>query len=152
MSALDSSAMISLLAEEPEAAVVEALLVSANEEGEGNVYAHTVDLIEVRYDLLRAGTPENADEKMQLLRDAGVIERHDMDADFARQIAILIAQVRALPPDAQTGKRPTLALGDAFGVCLANRLGVRSSPKIVAKLGRCKKRIWLMRLSCAKIP
>lgn len=135
MSVLDSSAMISLLTEEPEAAVVEALLVSANEEAEGNVYAHTVNLIEVHYDLLRAGTPENAEEKMQFLRDAGIIERRDMDADFARQIALLIAQARALPPDSQTGKRPTLALGDAFGVCLANRLGASFVTKDRSEIG-----------------
>ena len=73
--------------------------------------------------MLRVGTGANAEEKMQLLRDAGIIERRDMDADFARQIALLIAQARALPPDARTGKRATLALGDTFGVCLANRLG-----------------------------
>ena len=114
--------MISFLAGEPEAMTVEALLVAANEEAEGNVYAHTVNLIEVHYDLLRVGTRANADARMQLLRDAGIIERRDMDAEFARSIALLIARARSLPVDAATGKRPTLALGDAFGVCLANYL------------------------------
>lgn len=135
MSALDSSAMLALLQSEPEAMIVEALLVSANDEGEGRVYAHTVNLIEVHYDLLRTQTRAEADAGLQTLRDAGVIERRDMDADFARQIALLIAQARALPPDAQTGKRPSLALGDAFGVCLANRLGASFVTKDRREIG-----------------
>ena len=123
MTVLDSSAMLALLQSEPEAVIVEALLVSANEEGEDNVYAHSVNIIEVHYDLLRTQTRAEADAGIQTLKDAGIIERRDMDAEFARDIALLIARARSLPINAATGKRPTLALGDAFGVCLANRLG-----------------------------
>ncbi len=123
MTVLDSSAMLAFLHREPEAALVEALLISANEEGEENVYAHAVNLIEVYYDLLRTQTPAEAEAGIETLRLAGVTERRDLDDVFWREIATLIAAARALPPDPTTGKRSTLALGDGFGVCLANRLG-----------------------------
>ena len=114
--------MLAFLQREPEGTLVEALLVASNEEGEDEVYAHTVNLIEVYYDLLRTQTRAEAEAGIETLVNAGVIERRDLDPNFWRDIALLIAQARALPPDPVTGRRPSLALGDAFGVALSNRL------------------------------
>ena len=126
---LDSSAMVAYLTGEPEGETVRALLEGAHADSENAlIYAHSVNLAETFYHITLAQPdlplPERetlAEAAMQILRDVGVVERSDMDAQFWRSIARIIHQARALPTTA--GTRGTLALGDAFGVCLANRLG-----------------------------
>lgn len=124
---LDSSAMIAFLADEPEAAKVEAVLIQADEEAEGEVYAHAVNLAEVFYDAQNAATNAGlpspttiAEAEIARLISLGVRERNDMDGAFWRDIADLISRVRTTPT--LQGVRGNLALGDGFGVALSRRL------------------------------
>ena len=126
---LDSSAMVAYLMGEPEGQSVRAIFESASADNESvKIYAHSVNLAEVYYHVLRANETLTPDERealaqgaIKVLKEAGVRERNDMDADFWRAIARTIQAARALPtPD---GGRGNLALGDAFGVALSNRLG-----------------------------
>jgi len=116
---LDSSAMIAWLQGEPEGVHVDALL-SFVEEGEGEVFAHSANLCEVFYRAMASATREDARNSITLLRDAGVQERNDLDVLFWEDMATTIAKARTLFK--ADGTKATLALGDAFGVCLANRL------------------------------
>ncbi len=119
---LDSSAMIAQLTGEPEGEAVNALLVQRNDESEDiSLFAHSVNLCEVFYHVVAPRNAQVAEESLQRLFEDGVIERNDMDGAFWRQIAGNIVAARSLiKPD---GTRAALALGDAFGVTLANRLG-----------------------------
>jgi len=118
---LDSSAMLALLNGEPEGQLVRALLIQADEEGEGEVYAHAVNLAEVFYNVMGRTDRATAEAEIERLFSLGVRERRDLDGAFWRDVAATIAAARALvSPD---GTRAHLALGDAFGVVLANRLG-----------------------------
>ncbi len=122
---LDSSAMIAYLRGEPEGETVRALLESARQDAESAaIFAHSVNLAEVFYHVLNQTQSEAlAEDAIAVIRAAGVAERNDMDDEFWREIARLIHAARALPSDpANSSKRSNLALGDAFGVCLANRL------------------------------
>jgi uncharacterized protein with PIN domain len=118
--ALDSSAMIAWLNDEPEAPIVDAVLAQIEEEG-AQVFAHSVNLAEVYYHVVQDEDEPAAEEAISLLLDTGIIERPDIDGDFWRDIARTIAAARRLPKP--SGGRENLALGDAFGVALANRLG-----------------------------
>lgn len=113
--------MLAFLADEPEADVVEAILIQADEEAEGEVYAHAVNLAEVFYDVQSKTSAARAAWEIQRLFSLGVRERNDMDGVFWRDIADLIACVRTTPN--LQGVRGNLALGDAFGVALSRRLG-----------------------------
>lgn len=119
---LDSSAMIAQLTGEPEGEAVNALFLQRNDEGEDiSLFAHPVNLCEVFYHVAAQRNAQIAEESLTRLFEDGVIERNDMDAAFWRQIAGNIVAARSLiKPD---GTRATFALGDAFGVTLANRLG-----------------------------
>ncbi len=127
--ALDSSAMVAYLMAEPEGEAVRALFESADADAETiSIYAHSANLAEVYYHVLRDNETLPPDEREALaedaitvLKDAGVIECDDMDADFWRDVARIIQAARALPTP--SGGRGNLALGDAFGVALSNRLG-----------------------------
>ena len=117
---LDSSAMLAFLADEAEANVVEALLIQADEEAEGEVYAHALNLAEVFYDVQSHTDAARAEAEIQRLLSLGVRERNDMDGLFWRDVADLIAQVRTR--SSLQGTRGNLALGDAVGVALTRRL------------------------------
>ncbi len=117
---LDSSAMIAWLDGEPEGAHVEAIF-GAFDEGEAEVMAHATNLCEVFYHVQIDTDEATAGAAIAMLRARGVTERADMDADFWQDMARMIATARTmiLP----SGATANLALGDAFGVALANRLG-----------------------------
>ena len=118
---LDSSAMIAQLRGEPEGEAVNALFLQRNEEGESiSLFAHSINLCEVFYHVATQQNEQAAEESLKRLFEDGVRERNDLDGPFWRQIGNNIVAARALiKPD---GTRATLALGDAFGVTLANRL------------------------------
>ncbi len=118
---LDASAMLAFLADEPEADVVEALLIQADEEAEGEVYAHAVNLAEVFYGIMGQTNAAHAEIEIQRLLSLGIRERNDMDGAFWRDVARLVVVGRQLPKP--VGGRGNLAFGDACGVALANRLG-----------------------------
>ncbi len=116
--------MLAYLKGEPEGQLVTRLFKT-----KGAVFlAHSVNLCEVVYDF---GPPSveqnrlNAESALQRLRQVcRVEERADLDSQFWHDVARLIAERRAMPRDpARPQAVPRLALGDAFGVCLANRVG-----------------------------
>lgn len=118
--------MIAYLRGEPEGETVRSLLESAQQDGESAlVCTHSVNLAEVYYHVLgETGDETLAEAAIFTLQDAGVVVRNDMDDEFWREIARLIHAARMMPLDpTNLSKRSNLALGDAFGVCLANRLG-----------------------------
>ena len=117
---LDSSAMIAWLEGEPEGAHVEAIF-GAFDEGEAEVFAHATNLCEVFYHVQLDTDEATAHAAIAVLHARGLVERSDMDAGFWQEMARTIATARQmLRPD---GTRAILALGDAFGVALANRVG-----------------------------
>jgi len=129
---LDSSAMLALLNGEPEGRLVRALLIQADEEGEGEVYAHAVNLAEVFYNVMGRTDRATAEAEMARLFSLGVRESRGLDGEFWRDVAATIATARAIvSPD---GTRAHLALGDAFGVVLANRLGANFVTKDRAEI------------------
>lgn len=120
---LDSSAMLAYVKNELGGPFVASLL------GDEDVtaYAHAVNLAEVFYDFGPPSSAQNlanSQKAIAVLEAAGVVERADLDGPFWRDVALLIAERRAHAPDAAKPKqKPRLALGDAFGVALARRLG-----------------------------
>ena len=118
----DSSALIALLADEDGANQVEALLRSASDEGEGFVFfAHAVNLAEVYWHVLARYDHATAEAAIQTLASAGIQERGDLDGVFWRDVAALVVKSRQMPKP--TSGRGNLAMGDAFGIALSNRLG-----------------------------
>ena len=112
--------MISWLEGEPEGAQVE-VVFGAFDEGEGEVLAHATNLCEVFYHVQLDTDEATAHAAIAVLRARGLVERSDMDASFWQEMARAIATARRMTkPD---GSMASLALGDAFGVALANRLG-----------------------------
>ena len=112
--------MISWLDGAPEGVPVEALFAFVDE-GEGEVFAHGANLCEVFYHVLADTDEPTASAAIAMLKGRGLQERSDLDGTFWRAMAGSIVTARAmLRPD---GTRVTLALGDAFGVALTNRLG-----------------------------
>ena len=112
--------MIAWLEGEPEGASVEAVF-GAFDEGEAEVFAHATNLCEVFYHVQLDTDEATAHAAIAVLRARGLRERNDMDANFWQEMARTIATARRMiKPD---GTPATLALGDAFGVVLANRLG-----------------------------
>jgi PIN domain nuclease of toxin-antitoxin system len=107
----DSSAMFAFLFDETGADAVEELL----DDADVPKYAHAVNLCEVFYRVtLKQNSTTAAQEAMTTLREAGIVERNDMDAALWQDVAKLVA--------AQRGSGHGLALGDAFCVALARRL------------------------------
>ncbi len=120
ISVLDSSAMIAWLEGETEGAHVEAIF-GAFDEGETEVVAHSTNLCEVFYHVQLDTDEATAHAAIAVLRARGLTERADMDANFWQEMARTIATARRMTK--LDGSSATLALGDAFGVALANRLG-----------------------------
>lgn len=116
---LDSSGMIAWLDGEPEGVPVEAIF-GAFDEGEAEVIAHSINLCEVFYHVQLDTDEPTAHAAIAMLRARGVTERADMDADFWQDMARTIAAVRAMV--LPNGATANLALGDAFGVALSNRV------------------------------
>ena len=104
-----------------------------NDEGEGiELFAHAANLCEVLYHIAAWRNVQVAEDSLKRLFEDGVVERTDMDSSFWRQIAANIIAARALvKPD---GARATLALGDSFGVALANRLSAEFVTKDRAEI------------------
>lgn len=121
---LDSSAMLAYLKGEPEGAVVTRLFKTP-----GALFlAHSVNLCEVFYDFGPPSISENLVKAQKAIQHLHAVchvqERADLDGVFWQDVARLIAERRAMPRDsARSQAVPRLALGDAFGVCLANRVG-----------------------------
>lgn len=119
---LDSSAMLALLNNEKGGPLVAALLADVGV----TAYAHCVNLVEVFYDFGPQGSGQNlinAEKAMQALRRAKVIERSDLDGEFWRDVAFLIAERRSHPPRPEKPReKARLSLGDGFGLALARRL------------------------------
>jgi predicted nucleic acid-binding protein len=75
---LDACAMIAYLRGEPGATVVEAFL----QDQESACYAHSVNLCEVYYAVMRSADQPTASQAIDDLLDAGVSERTDMGRAF----------------------------------------------------------------------
>ena len=120
----DSSAMLAYLKGEPEGARVTQIFKAAN----AIFLAHSINLCEVVYNYGPPSVEKNrldAEAALKRLQQVCLVqERADLDVPFWRDVARLIAERRAMPRDPARPKSvPSLALGDAFGVCLANRVG-----------------------------
>lgn len=98
--------MIAYLNGEPGAAVVEGMLNDTGRE----CFAHSINLCEVYYDALRAANESAADQAIQDLVDAGVIERGEMDPGLWREAGKIKSRGR-------------ISIADAFCAALANRVG-----------------------------
>lgn len=93
------------------------------EEGDFGIFAHSVNLAEVFYDILGTDGRAVAEATIADFQEAGLIERSDLDGAFWREVAELVAFRRGMPRDpTRPDWVPRLALGDAFGAALANRL------------------------------
>ncbi len=114
--------MLALLKDEAGSEMVRHLL----EDEQVTSYAHAVNLCEVFYDFGSPSLPQNqarAQTALDALFEAAVIECNDMDGQFWRDVAFLIAERRSHPPRAaKPREKARLALGDAFGLALARRL------------------------------
>lgn len=120
---LDSSAMLAYLKGEPEGARVAQLFKTPN----AMFLAHVVNLCEVLYDFGPQSIEQNRLDAENALQRLSVVcrvqTRSDIDDVFWRDVARLIAERRAMPRNPTRPQAvPRLALGDAFGVCLANRV------------------------------
>lgn len=112
--------MISWLEGEPEGAHIEAVF-GAFDEGKSEVIAHATNMCEVFYHVQLDTDEATAHAALAVLRARGLSERADMDVNFWQEMARTIATARRMVKP--NGSNATLALGDAFGVVLANRLG-----------------------------
>lgn len=105
-----------------------ALVTSILSDVSAKVFAHSVNLVEVRYSFGAPSIPGNSQKASAALSQlfaAGVQERRDNDGPFFEDVALLIAERRAqLRDPARPQSVPTLALGDAFGLGLSRRFGV----------------------------
>jgi hypothetical protein len=63
----------------------------ADDERDAPIYAHAINLCEVFYDFLQNSDAATAEEAIATLKEAGLIERNDMDAAFWRDGATIIA-------------------------------------------------------------
>ena len=108
MIVLDSSAMVAYFNAEPGGDLVRDLL--HDDERDIAIYAHAINLCEVFYGYLQATPLAVAHSARESLKEAGVIERNDMDTAFWQDVAMISAGYK-------------LALGDACGVALARREG-----------------------------
>lgn len=117
--------MLALLRGEPGGDVVESLFDQL-EEGDFGLFAHSTNLAEVFYEMIATDGRGAAETAIADFKGAGLIERADLDGAFWREMADLIAFRRSIPRDpGKPNAVPPLALGDAFGVTLANRLGAQ---------------------------
>ena len=110
MIGFDSSALLAYVRDEPGADLVGDLLDDADIE----MFVHAANLCEMFHGLLRYEGRVIAEESLRDFLSLGVQVRSDMDEEFWRDAAELIARQRL----AGVG----LPLGDALGVALARRL------------------------------
>lgn len=110
--ALDASAMLAFLKQEPGWQVVEALLLDPN----SACHAHAINLCEVYYYFVRTADRSTAVAAIKDLCTAGVQPREDLDEPFWQDVGDMIAAARKVPGLA-------LSLADACGLALARRLG-----------------------------
>jgi predicted nucleic acid-binding protein len=103
---LDACAMIAYLNGEPGAAVVNEMLNDPARE----CVAHAINLCEVYYDALRAADEPTANQAIRDLRDAGVLERDEMDEALWREAGKIKSRGR-------------ISIADAFCAALAQRVG-----------------------------
>lgn len=73
-------------------------------------YAHSINLCEVYYDVLRAADEATADRAITDLLSAGVIEREEMDSGLWREAGKIKSRGR-------------ISIADAFCAALAQRVG-----------------------------
>ena len=106
----DSSALLAFLRDETGGAFVEGLI----DDADVPQYIHAVNLCEIFYNLLRRQGMDAAENGLADLKALGIIERHDSDGAFWRDVAVLLVTQR-------TGGHG-LAFGDACGLALARRL------------------------------
>jgi len=102
---LDACAMLAYLLGEPGAEVVNDLLVTPG----ASCVAHSVNLCEVYYYLVRQGGGPVAEQAINDLLAAGVRECRDMDSDFWRSVGHIKSSGR-------------ISLADSFCLALAKRM------------------------------
>ncbi|HYR09089.1 MAG TPA: PIN domain-containing protein [Longimicrobium sp.] len=102
---LDACAMIAYLNGEPGAAAVDGMLKDTGRE----CFAHSINLCEVYYDALRAADESTADQAIQDLVAAGVVERNEMDPTLWREVGKIKSRGR-------------ISIADAFCAALTNRV------------------------------
>jgi predicted nucleic acid-binding protein len=98
--------MLAYLKGEPGAPVVDGVLKQSGRD----CFAHSINLCEVYYDVLRAADEPTADQAIRDLLNAGVIERDEMDQPFWRDAGKIKSRGR-------------ISIADAFCATLANRVG-----------------------------
>lgn len=103
--AMDSSALIAFLKDEPGANVVESLLLNPI----NTAYVHAVNLCEVYYDFLRRSDDDTAESAISSILAMGIISCEDMDARMWREAGRHKARLR-------------LPLGDCFLLAMAGRI------------------------------
>jgi PIN domain nuclease of toxin-antitoxin system len=120
---LDASAMIALLRDEPGAQMVEDIATDRR----NSIHAHAMNLVEVFYDFHRAAGVGAAQDAMDDLVRAGVVEDCLLDRDLWQDVGGMKAALRRV------------SLADCFGICLAKRLGAVFLTADHHELDRVKK-------------
>ncbi len=92
---LDACAMVAYIEGEPGEAVVAALLVDPNIK----CYAHSMNLCEVYYQVIRRSSIQAARAAIASLLADGVIARHDMNRQFWQRVGELKARGKISLPD-----------------------------------------------------
>ena len=103
---IDASALMAFLWGEPGASVVNSLLSDPSQA----CYAHSINLCEVYYQVIRQSDEATARKAIGDLRALGLIERSNIDEPFWRMVASLKARGR-------------ISLADCFCLGLAIELG-----------------------------
>lgn len=103
--AMDSSALIAFLKDEPGAEIVERLLLDST----NTCYVHAVNLCEVYYDFLRRGGEEMAQGVLSTIAGFGLIFSEEMDKDIWQEAGRHKAYMK-------------LPLGDCFLLAMAGRI------------------------------
>lgn len=127
---MDAGAIIALFKNEPGGANVAAIM----DEPKNSCYIHSINLCEIYYGIRRDKGEQYAQTKLSQLRDVGLIECNDMDAEFWQQAGQIKADYRRV------------SLADCFCIVTANRLGAelltcdRHELEAIAKAGLCRIR------------
>ena len=106
--ALDASALIAYLRDEPGAKEVQNLLSLTP-----TSYVHALNLCEVYYDFWRASSQATAESAIADLIALGIEERNDMDSQFWREVGHIKATYRRV------------SLADCCTLALAKKLDAR---------------------------
>ena len=102
---LDASAMVAYITAELGGSVVRSLLLDSRT----ICYAHSVNLCEVYYDIIRRGDANSAKEAVESLFADGVIERQDMSRQFWQKVGKLKSRGR-------------ISIADCFAIAFAQEL------------------------------